>query len=175
MRVQFTYTQEDLVDVSTRVLARSRMIRKWRLMELGWTLLLTWAIVFLIFRNDLLKAVLLASAIALIMVVCVRLFQPAIIKRRLRKYVKDRHRDENDFPCAVELTPEAVLIQERSTQTTLQWQTVEEINVTVGAVDIFGRDGGVTVRDRAFTSAAEKGEFVKMAQDYLAAAKLSRK
>lgn len=160
------------MDASERVLGRSKMIRKWRLTELGWTLLLTWAIVFLIFRNDLLKAVLLASAVALITVVFVRLFQPVIINRRLRKYVKDRHRDENAFSCAVELTPEAVLIQQPSTHTTLNWQTVEEIRVTADTVDIFGRDGGVVVRDRAFASAAEKSEFVKLAQDYLAAAKL---
>jgi hypothetical protein len=171
MRVQFTYTQEDLVDASTRFLARSKMIRKWRLIELGWTIALTWTIVFLIFRNELLTAVLAASATALITVLLVRLCQPVIIKRKLRKYVKEQHRDENAFPCEVQLTAEAVLIQARGTHTTLNWQTVEEINVTADSVDIFARDGGVIVRDRAFSSPDEKRHFVELAQNYLAAAR----
>jgi hypothetical protein len=68
MHVQFIYTQEDLVDASTRFLARSKTIRRWRLMELGWSRVLTWGIVFLIFRNAFIKAVLAASVAALIAV-----------------------------------------------------------------------------------------------------------
>ena len=139
-------------------------------MELGWSLVLTWGIVFLIFRNAFIKAVLAASVAALIAVLLTRLFQPVIIQRRLRKFVREKHGSEDAFPCDVELTPAAILIRDCATQTTLKWETVEEISVTSDSVDIFARQGGVIIRDRAFASAAEKSEFVKMAQGYLAAA-----
>jgi hypothetical protein len=171
MRVTFTYTQEDLVDASTRFLARSKTIRKWRLMELGWSLVLTWGIVFLIFRNAFLKAVLAASTAALIAVLFTRLFQPVIIQRRLRKFVREKHGNEDTFPCDVELTPAAILIQDCATQTTLKWQTVEEISVNSDSVAIFARPGGVIVRDRAFASPDEKRHFVELAQSYLTAAR----
>lgn len=163
------------MDASTRFLSRSKMIRKWRLMELAWTVLLTWVIVFLIFRHDLIKAVVAASATALIAALLVHLFQPRIIKRRIRTHVKETHADENEFPCEVELTPAAVLIREGATQTVLEWPKVAEISVTSDSVDIFGRTGGVIVRDRAFTSPDEKREFVRVAQNYLAVAGLNAK
>ena len=139
-------------------------------MELGWSLVLTWGIVFLIFRNAFVKAVLAASAMALIAVLLTRLFQPAIIQRRLRKFVREKHGNEDAFHCDVELTPAAILVHDCMTQTTIKWQTVEEIKVNSDSVDIFARSGGVIVRDRAFSSADEKRNFAEFARTYLAAA-----
>jgi hypothetical protein len=49
MRVQFTYTQDDMIDASKRFLARSKVVRSWRWQGLASVAFLGWLLVFLMF------------------------------------------------------------------------------------------------------------------------------
>ena len=49
MRVEFEFTQKDLVDASKRFMARSKVVRSWRWKDLATAAILSWGIVFAVF------------------------------------------------------------------------------------------------------------------------------
>jgi hypothetical protein len=171
MQVQFSYTQEDMVDASMRFLARSKTIRSTRWQGLLWTAGLAWLLVFGLFGASFKGALigLLAASIS-------ALIYPGMhrrsVQRRLRKFCKEKFGDTTSFICEVELAPAGIRTQSQNTQSTSEWKNVEEIVVTEDSVDIFTRQGGgVVVRNRAFQSADERRAFIELAQNFVAEAR----
>jgi hypothetical protein len=169
MKVQFSYTQEEIVDASIRFLARSKTIRSTRWQGLLWTTGLTWLLVFALFRASF-KGGLIGLLAALISALIYPGMHRRTVEKRLRKYCKEKFGDTTSFICEVELTPAGIRTQSLNTHTTSEWKNVEEILVTEDSVDIFTRQGGggVVVRNRAFKSSDERLEFIRMAQDFSA-------
>lgn len=171
MRVQFDYTQEDMVDASMRFLARSKTFRLTRWQGLVWTAILTWLLVFALFGASI-----KGGSIGLLAALIAALIYPSMYRRsarkRMRMFCREKFGDMNSFICEVELTPNGIWTQSTNTQTTSEWRNVEEILVTEDSVDIFARQaGGVIVRNRAFKSAEERLQFVELARSYLESAR----
>jgi hypothetical protein len=171
MRVQFDYTQADMVDVSKRLLARSRAVRGWRWQGLFVTASITWLLVFFFLLKTPFKGALIASLAALISALIYLPQQRRATEKRLGKLCREKFGDKNNFVCEVELSPDGILITHVDGQITCEWGAVEDIVVTADTVDIFARTGGVVVRDRAFRSVDERREFVALAQNYVAQAR----
>jgi len=172
MRVQFTYTQDDMVDASKRFLARSKVVRSWRWQGLASVAFLGWLLVFLMFFSTPLKGALIGLIAAAVSALIYPVIHKRAIEKRLRKLCKEKFGDTNVFTCEVDLTPSGVWTQSINTQTTSEWKMVEEILVTEDSVDIFNRHGGgVVVRNRAFNSEDEKQQFVDLARSYLVSAR----
>lgn len=171
MRVQFDYTQTDMVDVSKRLLARSKAVRGWHWQGLFVTAIITWLLVFFFLLRTPFKGALIASLAALISALIYPGMQKKAMDKRLRKLYQERFGDQNDFVCEVELVPAGILITHVDGQITFEWGAVEEIVLTPDSVDIFTRGGGVVIRNRAFHSVDERRGFLELAQNYVAQAR----
>src|SRR5258708_26733179 len=168
MKVQFSYTQEDMVDASMRLLARSKTVRSTRWQALLWTAGLTWLLVFALFGASF-KGGLIGLLAALISALIYPAMHRQSVQSRLRKFCKEKFGATTSFICEVELTPTGIWTQSLNTQTISEWKNVEEIVVTQDSVDIFTRQGGgLVVRNRAFESADQRREFIEMAQHFAA-------
>ena len=164
-----------MVDASMRFTERSKTYRSIRLREAIWTAIISWIVIFAIFHSAPVKAVVAATLGTLIAALLTKPMHRSITQGRVRKLIKEAHGDENAFPCEVELGPDAVRFIGRTAQIMIEWKDVEEISVTTGSVDIYGRATSIVVRDRAFASAEEKRQFIELAQSYLNAAKPTSK
>jgi hypothetical protein len=171
MRVQFTYTQEDLVDATMRFSARSKSLRALRRKRAVWSALLLWSVILVVLRFSMKGAIsgAVAALIALIIDPFTHRYQ---YRRNLRKVFKEQYSEENEFICEVELLPECLKTSGKNSQCSTEWETIEEILSTKDSVDIFGRKGGgVIVRNRAFSSAEERQRFIDLAREYMNLAK----
>ena len=140
MRVQFEFTQADLIDASTRFLSRSKVASSWGSSGQGSAAFFAGLLVLLFFIRTPLTALigLLAAAIA-------GLIYPAIQKRtiekRQRALLKAKLGEANSFVCEVELTPVGVWVRQMNTQITHEWESVAEIAAKEDSVDIFTKEG----------------------------------
>jgi hypothetical protein len=165
MRVQFEFTQADLIDASKRFSARLKAVRSFQWTGLLATSFLTWLLVFVfLYRTPVQGAIigLLAAAIS------AALFPGSnrrTVEKRMRKVSREIFGDTNSFLCEVELKPDGVWVRSMNRQTLFEWPSVEEIKETSDSVDIFTKEGsGVVVRNRAFTSPEERAEFIELAR-----------
>ena len=170
MRVQFTYSQEDLVDASLRFAARSKSIRAMRLKRLVWSALLVGSSIFVLFRFSLKGAIAGAAAVVIIFIADLFTYNYQY-RKNLRKIWKEQYGEENEFVCEVELLPEGLKTSGETSGENIQgitgWETIDEVVSTDDSVDIFGRKGGVIVRNRAFSSAEERARFIELAREYM--------
>jgi hypothetical protein len=175
MRVKFTYSQEDLVDATLRFSARSKSLRALRHKRALWGALGACAVIFVLFRFSLIGA--LAGVIAAIIVLIIDPFlYDRQYRKNLRTLLRERYGDENEFICEVELTPERLKMIGPDSQSSAGWEIIEEVVSTNDSVDIFGRKAhGVIVRNRAFTSAEERQQFIDLAREYMKRARNTSK
>ena len=176
MHVQFEFTQQDMIDTSKRFMARSEAARAWRLRGLLYTAALTWGAVFLFFLfvvSSPVKGALLGLLAAIISGVLYPGSSQRGLENRLREFHQEKFGDTDAFICEVELTPIGVWVKQMNTQITHEWESVEEIEETADSVDIVTKLGGVSVRDRAFSTAEERKKFIELAQGYLELSRIS--
>ncbi|HYR77846.1 MAG TPA: YcxB family protein [Pyrinomonadaceae bacterium] len=171
MKVQFNYTQEDLVDSTRRFTERSRVARSWYWQNLIGTAIFSGLVFFVVFYRMSLVGLVAGTVVAVFGALYYAGTYQGRFEARMRRFFREKLGDENDFACEVELLPSAIMVREKTTQTTYEWKKVQEILVTDDSVDIFTRSGGVIVRNRAFKSPDEQKQFVALAQSYVAAAK----
>ncbi len=168
MRVQFEVTQEDMVDVSRRFLARSEVAKSWRWQGLASTAFFAWLLVFAFFFATPLKGTLIGLAAAAVSALIYPTLHKRAVNKRLRKLHHEKLGDTNSFICEVELTPNGVWTRLMNQQITYEWESIKEIVVTEDSVDIIGQhDGGVVVRNRAFESLEHREQFIDLARSYL--------
>ena len=168
MRVQFEFTQEDMVDASKRFLARSKVVRSWQKRDLLLAATLLWVLVFLFFRDTPLKGAAFGLFVAIVTALIFPSFHKKGVDKRLRKFYKEKLGDTNSFICEVVLTPTGFSTKQMNGQANYEWENVEEIVTSEDSVTIFTRDGGgVIVRRRAFTSSDQQKQFSDLANRYL--------
>jgi hypothetical protein len=168
MRVRFNYTQDEMVDAMKRSLARSKVVRAWRWKGLLMLAIIAWLATFALFYANPILGAGLGLFAATVCVVLYPIFYELSIKGRLRKIVRENHGDSNSLVCEVELSPHGFTVSGDDVTTTTEWKKVKEIVVTPDTVDIFTSSGsGVVVRDRAFSSAVHRQQFIDLAQSYL--------
>jgi YcxB-like protein len=173
VRVQFAYNQEELVDASLRFSARSKAVRAiWR-KRTAWAAFLAGVLVFAIFGFSLKGAIAGVLAVLLTVIIDPLTYQYQW-RRNLRKIVKERYGEQNQFLCEVELIPEGLMTKSENIQSNTEWEAIDEVVPTSDSVDIFGRKGGVIVRNRAFSSSEERQQFIELAREYTNRAKAIR-
>lgn len=169
MYVKFEYGEEDLVDAAIRFLSRSKGARSARIRGIVYMLLLTAVVVAAaaFFVNYLAAAV--VAGLMLYALGFQQLTYWESMRGRLRKFTRAQYGPNVKAVCEIELTPVGVCVRQAHTQTTYEWEVVEEVKETPDALEIHTRDGcGVVVRARAFKDADERRRFVEVAEGYLA-------
>lgn len=165
MRVQFTHSQEEIVDALMRLRARSNVVRGMRRKRTFWMALAAAFLVVLLFRFSL-KGFLIGAFAALLSVLTDPWLYRYEEKKGARKLVKEKYGEQREFLCTVDLLPEGVKVSSAEVELMFPWETVEEILGTNDSVDIFSRAGICVVRNRAFSSADERQRFINVAQQY---------
>jgi hypothetical protein len=169
MKVHFDFTIDDMVDVTERATGRSPLIRSWRWRSTAIACAVSALAVYLLspgsegFR-------LFAACIAIGLGMT---FFPANLERarrsRLRRFLRERLGSDGPFRCEVELKPEGVAVSQAGTQSLREWSTIVSIEDGPEAVEIVPRSAGsLVVRNRAFSSPAERTEFIRLARSYIA-------
>ena len=166
MRVQFIYSQEDLVDATMRFSARSKSLRGLRRKRAVWSALLLGSVILVVFRFSM-KGAISGAVAALIALIIDPFTYKYQFRRNLRKIFKEQYGEENEFICEVELLPDGLKTSGENSQCRTEWETIEEIVSTNDSVNIFGRKGGVIVRNRAFSSIEERLRFIELARQYM--------
>ena len=160
MRVQFTHNQEEIADALMRFNARSRVVSEIRRNNASWVALVVGVMAFLIFRfsGSGLIGGMAAAAICIILYPRYARHQQ---RKSTRKRIRECYGDENEFLCTVELLPEGLRTRTANVESMVPWETLDEIVPTSDSVDIFTRRGGVVIRNRAFSSARERDQFIE--------------
>jgi hypothetical protein len=168
MQVQFDATLDDFVDVTTRCLARSKQIRKWRWNGLLTSGLAVWVAIFIVFPGSSTKKV-LVGFLGAITTACIYPFTyRSAVNRRLRKLCREQIGTDGPVTVQIELTEKGIWTKQQNTQVIHEWANVEMVQETEDSIDFFMRDGTATViRKRAFNSEKSKGEFMELARHYL--------
>jgi hypothetical protein len=169
MKVHFDFTIEDMVDVTERATGRSAVVRSWRWRSTAIACGVTALAVYLLSPGSegfRLFAACIAIGLGLT-------FFPANMDRarrsRLRRFLRERLGGEGPFRCEVELKPEGVWVSQAGTQSLREWSSIASIEEGPEAVEIVPRSAGsLVVRNRAFSSPAERAEFVRLARSYVA-------
>jgi len=172
MRVQFNYTIDDIVDLQMRLLKRSRVARAWRWRNLALTSLLAGAFLFAVIPERITGRIVMGTIGVLSGAAVYLALNDVIVKRRLRKWCEENAGTDRIFTCDVELSDSGVHTNSNGTQIIYAWSNVNEIKKTEDSVDIYFEKGGlVVVRNRAFTSPADRQRFIELAKQYSAMAR----
>ena len=176
MRVEFEFTQEELIDVGRRSLERSKAVASFQRRDRVWFSLISAAFSFLLFSGKGWMITFSISALsALIAALVYPALQRSVIERRLRKLVKEKLDPNEPLMCEVELMPAGLWVRQGKTQTTHDWTGVESINLLASGIEIITRSGALMVRNRAFKSESEKQQFLHLANSFLEPVTLSKK
>src|SRR6185295_10133783 len=103
MRVEFSFTQDDLVDASRRFLARSKTIRTWCLRGMFATAVLLFLIFFAWLYREPLKGAVVGLFAAGVGTLLYPRFYKSGMEKRIRKLNRELFGDQPSFVCSVEL------------------------------------------------------------------------
>jgi YcxB-like protein len=151
MRVEFDATLDDFVDVTTRCLARSKQIRKWRWEGLLIIGLIAWLVIYALFPGPFANKM-SAGFIGAIVAVCIYSFTDrSTVSHRLRKLYREQIGTDGPVRVQVELTDKGISTKQQNTQIFYEWANVEAVQETDDSIYFFMRGGTATaVRNRAF-------------------------
>jgi len=169
MKVHVKVTLEELVDTHMRTMARSKYLRQLRLTSALISALLGGGCLFALIpdRFHVKLATGVSGAVASA-VICFWL-HPRIMKRRIRRLIRENLGDDEAFSEEVELSPDGVHVTQVSCNTMFPWKNIEQIIDNPEFIEFRERHGGiVVVRVRAFVSSDAQCEFVRIARDWKA-------
>ena len=166
IRVRFDATLDDFVDATQRLTARSRLMKGWRWKDTAiagvFGLILFFATTGGSFSTRLTWGLIGGAGTAAFY----RPIQSVMLKRRLRQYFREQLKTAGPVPIEIEVGASGVSTWQLGAQATYGWESVEAIVDTPDSIDIFTKSGGTIVRNRAFRSGAERGEFLALARRY---------
>jgi hypothetical protein len=165
MRVQFEYTQADLVDANKRLLRRSNLVKAGSWKDSIFFAIIVGGIGFLILRNNPMIGLVVGLVEVLIIVLIYPKLQKGGVDRKLQEIAAKLMAEPGPYVCEVELMPEGVWVRQMNKQSIYEWKTVEAVEDVDDSIAIFTRDGGgVVVRNRAFETHDERGRFLELAR-----------
>jgi hypothetical protein len=172
MHVQFEFTRDDLIDVSQRFSARSKVMRSWKTSGMFWSAVLTWLVVFAFFFSTPLKGAVVGLVAAIVCALIYPVFYKRGVKKRISKLNDEILGNETSLLCGVDIDQDGFTVTQMNRRIQYDWLAVTEISETAESVDIFSRDGGgVIVRNRAFESDADRAKFVELAKTFFSQAR----
>jgi hypothetical protein len=171
MTVEFEATLDEWVDVHVRTFRRSGTVRRWRWQETVCSAALAGVAAYLVSPDPLGSRLVGAAAGVTIALVLAPVLQRWNFRRRLRGYGRELLAGRDTFKVRVRVGPDGVWSESLGADALVRWEHVAEVEGVDQRVDIWVRPSGlITVRQRAFKSAADKDRFVAMVERYLAEA-----
>ena len=120
-------------------------------------------------------AVIVFSGSPLISIVIFFLIFKPLQRSNLRKLFSEQFRTDGSIPFEIELTDSQIRTTQAGIETALNWSSLEDIEESADATHFwFDHKGLVSVRNDAFASAQERGEFVSFARGRMGEAASSK-
>jgi YcxB-like protein len=165
MRVQFEYTQADLVDANTRLLRRSNLVNVGSWKSSIFPAVIVGAIAFLILRNDPMVGMVVGLVGGLIVILSYPKLQKSAFDSKLQEIAAKVMAEPGPHVCEVELRPDGVWARQMNKQIIYEWKIVEAVEEVDDTVTIYARDGGgVVIRNRAFKTEDQRSRFLELAR-----------
>lgn len=169
MKVKFDFTLDDLVEVSERASARSRVMRSLQSRGLIVVCLAGAVVAFFTVAGSTERRLFAAAVIAVVGALIYPFSMGRARQSQLRKYFREQFGGDGPYSCEVELTPACLVTLQAGTRAERAWSTVTAIHETADSVDFaFKGSGSLVVRNRAFGSPEERSAFVRIARTYAA-------
>ncbi len=168
MKVAFDFSAADLAEVASRATNRSPLVQQWRMRGYGMLGTLVGLLAFLAIPGDLVYRSVAAGLIATPFFIAMGR-QPQQRPQRLVKYFREPLGGNGPFKCEVELTQAGIIARQLGAESRHSWAQVVSITEIPGGIEFVYRPlGSLVVRDRAFATAQQRAEFLKVARGYLA-------
>lgn len=174
MKVSFQLTLDEMVDVTERTTARSRVARglRWRANLAGSAA--SAIIAFVLLGGSVPQRMFWAAVIAVLGGLLCMPIESTMRRSHLRKYLREQLGGKGPFTCEVELTPGGLVVAQTGTRGTRDWSSVSKIEDTPDGIEFIARGGRTfVVRNRAFASPESRGEFLRLARSYAAPARVA--
>ena len=133
-----------------------------------WAALISLALFFAIDGNIIARAMYAVLAFVALVAVYPLIFRGSPRSRYI-EYYREQLGSDGPFQCEVEISSEGIKIEQNGSQIKRDWSGVREIADTPGAIEFVWNSGGsVVVRDRAFESPEQRGEFLQLSRNFTA-------
>ena len=167
MRVQFEFTEDDLVDVYWRVFKRApqrKALRRNRVI----TVVVFVVLLFAAIPGD--TTIRLIGAIAGLAVTALlyRVLDQRFVKQSTRQFWRENSSGEQTAICEVELQESGVHTYQLGREFLFPWKSIVTIQETNNGIELNEENGGlVVVRKRAFSNPTDQARFVETATRFL--------
>ena len=167
MKVAFDFTVDDMVEVAERAADRSTVVTSTRSQARLIVSMVSAVIVyFFIPASQGFRLVCAAAAGALGWYLYPGDFKK-LHRKKLRKFFLEQFGGEGPFTCEVELTDQALVTEQSGSRIVREWKTIAAVLDTPDSIDfVCIGSGSLVVRNRAFTSKAQRDEFLHLARTY---------
>jgi len=169
MHVQFEFTKEDLIDASKRFLKRGKMRKSVLWKTSVYSAFSVGVIIFVMLQNSPMIGLVVGLIAAGIVMLLFPRWHQSNLDNRLRQAADEIMTSPGPYVCEVEPRGEGLWLRQMNKQIIYEWKSLDALEETPESVDIFSRDGGgVIVRNRAFTTVADRSKFVELVRSNLA-------
>jgi len=167
MKVRFEFTLDDMVDVTERATARSGLIRSWRAQSTVIMCCIAAALAYITVPAEIGWRLFAAAAAIGITAALYPAGMASARRSRLRQFMLERFGGEGPYTCEVEIGPAGLQISQAGTRSMREWSSIVAIEDVTAGIEFVSRPGGtLIVRNRAFASAANRAEFLRLARSY---------
>lgn len=131
-----------------------------------WAALISLALFFAI-EGDIIARALYAALAFVGLVALYPLVFRGSPRGRYIEYYREQLGSNGPFQCEVEITAEGVTVEQNGAQLKRPWSSVKEVADTSGAIEFVWNSGGsLVVRERAFESAEQRAEFLRLSRSF---------
>jgi hypothetical protein len=173
MRIKYEATLEELVDVTLRSLARSRVARSWFRFDVVAPALVFGLVVgaalFDVTPNieSRTSRLTLAVVVGVLGALLCLLLLTSIRRNRLRRYFREMLDGDGPYPFAVELSPEGMQMARPGSRTLFEWSQVSAVEETEEGIGVVLRQVGLQlIPARAFASEEDMRAFASEMRRY---------
>ena len=171
MRVQFEFTEDDLVEVYWRVFKRAperKAIRRNRII----TVVVLAVLLFAAIPGDSTIRLIGALAGLVISAVLYRVLDKRFVKQSTRQFWRENSSGQQTAICEVELQESGVHTYQLGMEFVFPWKSIATIEETNNGIELNEENGGlVVVRKRAFSNPTDQARFVETAKRFLHSAR----
>ncbi len=168
MKVSFEATIDDFVDANNRILKRSKLVRRWRMVNITVVFLITGAVIYLLYPGEQRVRITMALSIAAISAAVIPLIHKSEVDNKLKKFLKEQMGSDKPVKVEVEISDCGLSVKQAGTMILHEWQNISSVESTGDAVELINKRGGITVvRSRAFRAPQEQERFADLARNFI--------
>jgi hypothetical protein len=167
MKIQYEITTSDMADVMNRAVKRRQSSMAWQWRRRAIVPALLSVAFYLVLEGPEIRRVIGAALFFVVIFATLWLIRSRPRSSPFVAHFREQLGSDGPFPFEIELTRDALVTKQFGDHTSRQWTSVTKITEADAGIEFDIRLGGlIFVRDRAFKSAEERTEFLRLARQY---------